>query len=376
MGGGTKFLAVLNLLGVAQGLLLALALVTLRRGSATANRLLAAFVATISVLVCGAVLFTTGYVLAYPHLSRAHHPFLFLAAPLFYLYVRELTAGGRFARRDWLHFLPFALCALYLAPHYAASAADKLTSLTSPDYQRWYDVRHALAYAQGAVYLFFTVTAARRHARQIGGQPSPAEQAARLQIQVLMAALTVIFAGGVLRYLLRDRSVETNLLLPLCASALVYTVAYLGLRRPEVLAGREESQPAPRPRKYERSTLTPERAEESLRRLVQVMESEKLYADGGLTLQKLAARLALTPQHLSQLINERLGQSFPDFVNSYRVAEARRKLTDPACRHYSILAVAEEVGFNSKSTFNAAFKKHTGLTPSEFREQSKLLESA
>jgi AraC-like DNA-binding protein len=371
-----KVLAVLNLLGVAQGLLLAVALLTLRRGRAAANRLLAAFVATISVLVCGAVLYTTGYVFSRPHLSRAHHPFLFLVAPLFYLYVRELTAGGRFARRDWLHFLPFALCAFYLAPHYAASGADKLASLTSPDYQRWYDIRHALAYAQGAVYLFFTVRAARGYARRVGAQPSPTEQAVRLQIRVLMAALTVIFAGGVLRYVLGDRGVETNLLLPLGGSALVYAVAYLGLRRPEVLAGRDEVSPAPQPRKYERSTLTPERAEESLRRLIQVMESEKLYADGGLTLQKLAARLSLTTQHLSQLINERLGQSFPDFINSYRVAEARRKLTDPACRHYSILAVAEEVGFNSKSTFNAAFKKHTGLTPSEFREQSKVLESA
>jgi AraC-like DNA-binding protein len=374
MRDATKVLAVLNLLGVAQGLLLAAALLTLRRGNAAANRLLAAFVATISALVCGAVLFTTGYVFAHPHLSRAHHPFLFLVAPLFYLYVRELTAGGKFARRDWPHFLPFALCALYLAPHYAAGAAEKLTSLTSPDYQRWYDVRHALAYVQGAVYLFFTVRAARGHARRVGGQPSPAEQAVRLQIRVLMAALTVIFAGGVLRYVLRDRSAETNLLLPLCGSALVYAVAYLGLRRPEILAGRDEAPPAPR--KYERSTLTAERAEENLQRLIQVMESEKPYTDGGLTLQKLAARLSLTPQHLSQLINERLGQSFPDFVNSYRVAEARRKLTDPAFRHYSILAVAEEVGFNSKSTFNAAFKKHAGLTPSEFREQSKLLESA
>jgi AraC-like DNA-binding protein len=135
---------------------------------------------------------------------------------------------------------------------------------------------------------------------------------------------------------------------------------------PEAAAAEPEP-PAP---KYERSTLTPERAERYLKRLREVMESERPYADGELTLQKLAGRLSIPAQHLSQTVNGRLNQSFTDFVNAYRVAEAKRMLTDPRLRHYSVLAIAEEVGFNSKSSFNAVFKKQTGLTPSEFRNTS------
>ena len=68
------------------------------------------------------------------------------------------------------------------------------------------------------------------------------------------------------------------------------------------------------------------------------------------------------------MINERLIQSFSVFINTYRVEEAKRHLLDTKKRHYSILAIAEEVGFNSKSSFNAAFRKYTNLTPSEFRK--------
>jgi AraC-like DNA-binding protein len=97
------------------------------------------------------------------------------------------------------------------------------------------------------------------------------------------------------------------------------------------------------------------------------MEREQPFTDGELTIQKLAEMLSIPAPHLSQTINERLGKSFPDFINSYRVDQAKKKLLDPSLKHLSILGIAEEVGFNSKSSFNSVFKKHTGMTPSEFR---------
>jgi AraC-like DNA-binding protein len=124
-------------------------------------------------------------------------------------------------------------------------------------------------------------------------------------------------------------------------------------------------------KKYEKSALTPERSDAFLKRLLDLMEAEKPYTDGGLTLPRLAARLSVSTHHLSQVINERLGQSFNDFPNSYRVEEAKRRLADPSAEHFSLLAIAEEVGFNSKSSFNAAFKKPTGMTPSEFRQSGQ-----
>jgi AraC-like DNA-binding protein len=375
MNSFVKVLAVLNLLGAAQGVLLAAALLTIKRGNRTANRLLAAFIGVMAVLVSGALVFTTRYVLVYPHLSYLHHPFLYLVAPLLFLYVRTLTSGeDRSARKDWLHFLPFVLSVVYLLPFYLQSADAKLAVFNSPEYERWFAWRHSLALIQVIPYLSLTVARLIRFARK----SREVNRAVLFQLRLLTAGIGLILVGGGIRFLFRDRSLETNLLLPSVGPILVYALAYLALRKPEAFEVRvtpEQVSPS-LPKKYERSTLTPDRAEEYLAKLLRAMEAEKPFTDGDLTLQKLAEKLAIPTAHLSQVVNTRLNQSFSDFINSYRVREAQAKLLDPAKKHYSILAIAEEVGFNSKSTFNAVFKKQTGLTPSEFRDNSKALESA
>jgi AraC-like DNA-binding protein len=81
----------------------------------------------------------------------------------------------------------------------------------------------------------------------------------------------------------------------------------------------------------------------------------------------MAAAAAIPAKHLSQVINEQYELNFNDFINRYRVDEAKGKLLDPAAKEFKLLRIAFEVGFNSKSVFNRAFKKNTGLSPSEFR---------
>ena len=100
-------------------------------------------------------------------------------------------------------------------------------------------------------------------------------------------------------------------------------------------------------------------------RLLALMADERPWLEPELTLAELAQRLRLHPAQLSKLINLGCGQSFSDFVNTYRVQEAQRKLADPRFAHYSLVGVALESGFNSKSTFNRVFKKLTGQVPRE-----------
>ena len=372
-----NLLAVLNLLGAAQGFMLALALVASGRGGREQSRLLAALTLAVSVFVCGAVLRTTGYVFYAPHLAWVHDPFPFACGPLLFLYLRGLTSEGhaRLARRDWAHFIPFALCALYLAPAYFQGTAAKLAALeaeyTQPSMGRWYYVRSSLVVAHFLAYLVAVVWMLWRYTRRVKSGDSSSGRAALAQVRFLVVSCVVIWVAAVLRFAL-DHTARTNLLVPLLISGVVYGLGYMAMSG---RAGEGEARvlpdssgaAEPPASKYERSTLTPERAERYLKRLRDVMESERPYADGELTLQKLAVRLSIPAQHLSQTVNGRLNQSFTDFVNAYRVAEAKRKLTDPRLKHYSVLAIAEEVGFNSKSSFNAVFKKQTGMTPSEFR---------
>jgi AraC-like DNA-binding protein len=388
MEASLSLLAILNLLGSAQALLLALALLGIRRDDGAANRVLAALVLAMAVVIFGGVMRTTHYEFVFPHLSRIHDPFVFLASPLLFLYLRTLVRRERaLARTDYLHFLPFAACVVYLLPYYLRSSQYKLDYMMAeyfyPSLGPWYYIRSALLLAQGAIYLSLVAALLIRYSRALkakGDTLTAHERAVLFQVRFMLGGFLVLFVGGLLRYTL-DQTARTNLLVPLGASALIYALGYLGLRRPEVLTGVKETSSTVETRaasaetngdtpakKYEKSTLTPERAERYLKRLLSHMETEKPYVDGELTLPKLAERLSIPAQHLSQTINERLQQNFFDFVNTYRVEEAKRRLLDPAKRHYSVLAIAEEVGFNSKSAFNAVFKKHVQMTPSEFRK--------
>jgi AraC-like DNA-binding protein len=119
-------------------------------------------------------------------------------------------------------------------------------------------------------------------------------------------------------------------------------------------------------RKYEKSSLTREEAELDIKRIDRYMKHEKPFLDAEISLPRLAELLKLPRNRLSQLLNEFMNRSFFDLINDYRVEEAKRLLSlSPATDN--ILDIAFDAGFNSKATFNAAFKKSTGMTPSEFR---------
>ena len=102
-------------------------------------------------------------------------------------------------------------------------------------------------------------------------------------------------------------------------------------------------------------------------KLQQLMEVEKLYKDPDLSLDLLAGRLAISRHLLSQVLNENLQKNFHLFINEYRVNEACKVLETH--QHYSIEAIGHEVGFNSRSSFFAAFKKKVGMTPARYRDQ-------
>jgi AraC-like DNA-binding protein len=106
-------------------------------------------------------------------------------------------------------------------------------------------------------------------------------------------------------------------------------------------------------------------------RLRRFMATEKPYLEPDLTLAGLATALSLPARQLSRLINRTFRQNFSDFINSYRVDEAKSRLLGSTSRGESVLDLLYAVGFNSKSSFNAAFKRHTGLTPTEYRKRHR-----
>jgi AraC-like DNA-binding protein len=121
--------------------------------------------------------------------------------------------------------------------------------------------------------------------------------------------------------------------------------------------------------KYSGSRLTLKDSEHYAQAVRNYLETTKAYQNPDLSLPQLAEGTEIPSHILSQVINEQFGLNFFDFINQYRVNEFKEKIRNPEFSHFSLLGIAFECGFNSKSAFNRVFKKLTGITPTEFKSQ-------
>jgi AraC-like DNA-binding protein len=154
--------------------------------------------------------------------------------------------------------------------------------------------------------------------------------------------------------------------LNLFVSMLVFFFVYRVFTRPEILFMARILKAG---KKYDASYLTPQEAENHFDKLLDLMEEKEAYLDPDLTLAALADQLTIHKNYLSQIVNERTGRTFNDFVNSYRIEKVKKLLADPIRKETTILDLAFEAGFNSKTPFNNAFKRHTGESPIAFRKK-------
>jgi AraC-like DNA-binding protein len=139
-------------------------------------------------------------------------------------------------------------------------------------------------------------------------------------------------------------------------------------------AGSESSAPpaaSPPPReKYRTSGLTEEESLAIRDRLLAHMRDAAPYRNGELTLGEVADALGVSSHHLSQVLNQRIGRNFFDFVNGYRIEAAKAMLAEPGGDR-TVLEIAYESGFSNKTSFHQAFRKFVGATPTAFRAQAR-----
>jgi YesN/AraC family two-component response regulator len=122
--------------------------------------------------------------------------------------------------------------------------------------------------------------------------------------------------------------------------------------------------------KYRKSSLTESGKMTILDNIIHELKTKHYFSDNLASLSELAKNIGESPHHVSQVINEKLDQSFFELLASYRVEEAKRILLDDKTNKLTVEEISEMVGYNSKTAFNNAFKKITGKTPSEYRKSN------
>ena len=165
--------------------------------------------------------------------------------------------------------------------------------------------------------------------------------------------------GGIIDMRLYDYLSITGMII------FIYTIGYLSFAIPDVHVSIHKLVK----NKYSNSTLTKEQSALYLKKLKVLMEKDKLYLHQNLSLVDLSEKIKISPNLISQIVNEELGHNFFDFVNQYRVIEAKRLLAIGKSEKFTIASIAYDAGFNNRTSFNNYFKKVTGITPSEYRNE-------
>lgn len=357
----STILSALFLLAVGQAAFLVFALLGARQAHVrTANRLMSALLLGCIAVIGHAWLGVQGLYTSYPHSANAIATLGLLPGPLLYLYLRTMLFERPLARREWLHFLPFALATLAMLPFYLQSAEAKLAWMMSRGGVPWYIALAALA----KTLLFLGYVAAGYRLMRSAEDSALAAGLARLMKIWLVGGVVSIAALGV-----EFAEVE----LPLSSDAIgaigllifVYATALLAIRLP--LSYRPQAEPPKA--KYANRRLPEQERAAFLAALTNAMEEGQAYRNGELKLDELAATVAMTPHELSQLINDACGVNFQEYLNGYRVGALKKALHAPEHAADSILDLGLACGFNSKSALNRVFKEIAGMTPSEYRKQ-------
>ncbi len=382
--------------GILLGLLLLVAVLARRDTNRAANRYLAAALAcSLGYLVALELLLNQW--LTGPAVAALAGLYI-LSTPLLYGYTRALTQPGFTLRvRDGLHLLPFLF--LMMAILFGSGGEDRYDAASLAAARGgWPPSNMALMsipfYGIQVFYLAGALAVTRSHRSRIGDEFSYRESITLRWLSALLLFHLLFSAGGLLiaiaRFLpgveLWPRSIYSMSMVV----AIYYLIAFMGVMQPAIFsgaagsdrpgAGPGKSQPefaaaqddGPGPdlqaestqARYETSALTATAAETYWSQLTQLMLEEKPFLDHTLRIARLAEQSGIPEHYLSQTINQHAGLNFFEFVNQFRLEEAKKLLQQSDC---GIAQAAQQSGFNSQSAFYRYFRKSTGMTPKQYR---------
>jgi AraC-like DNA-binding protein len=353
------------LIAAAQGFFIAFVLWHWKRGIKHSNRLLALLVMLFSITLLEYVLFWTRYLYHWPHWANISIQFPFLTGPIIWLYLRSIFEGKKPSIRDAWLILPFIAGLILFLPCYFSSSEIKIKMLKGEMDYYW---NATLMNGQLYFRIIWQMGFAVWNAIYIFKQPAVGDTR---KWATLLNGFFAVFALAYTSYFILINFSFFNLSwdyhISALMTAMIYLIAYAGYVQPAVFEGfkwKEANVPA----KYKNSGLSADASQSLVQHLILLMREEKAYQDPDLNLDKLASLLGASKHHVSQIINEHLGESFFEYINRLRVEEAKELLASTTRSDLHVIEVAYTVGFNNKVSFNAAFKKATGMTPTEYRK--------
>ena len=333
---------IFSLIGVLNSLILIIYFFITKKGVKIQNRIFAFLILALTVRISKSILFFVFSDSIYELILVVGLSGFLLVGPLMWLFTKSITQKNFILSwSDFIHFIPaIVFIVVFNITDYS--------NLVSPFRHLVYD----LILLQFIIYIIVSL----KSVQQIESDYSYVEK----QLNYITLVLLLIWFA----YMLNTVTGFFHYL----SAAIIYTgIVYFSLilivNKGEIINFRQT-------RKYEKTGLSEKENLRLKKELDRLMTNEQIFKDSTLSLTKLAKRLHVSPNVLSQVINANYNKSFFEFLSHYRVNSARTIMENPD-RRENISEIAFETGYNSLSAFNTAFKKETGCTPSQYRKRFK-----
>jgi len=361
------------IIGIFVAFFLALLIFT-KKGRNLADTVLGIWMVVIGTHLLGYYSYASGLVYDYPQFLWLNLPYPFFHGPMLFLYTQALTNPEKLESKAWLfHFILPAFILVIHIPFMLLPTKEIFEILKNGgrNTNDWQSVIHSiLLISSGFFYVFTTYRLLSNHKKRILNQFS-------YQEKISLNWLRLLFYGmGIMWFFIIFISNDTLIF----SAATVFTIfiGYYGINQVGIFSNqntnnesgesiaKEEDDINSERKKYAKSGLNEEMVKAIHQKLTCLMETERVFTQPELNLNDLATRLNIHSNSLSQVINEIEGVNFYDYINSLRIEEFKRLVSLPENQKFTLLGLAYECGFNSKSAFNRIFKKTTGSSPSEY----------
>ncbi len=369
------------------------ALLITKKGKTEADRILVVWLIFIGLHLFFFYLYITSKTYSFPYyyLLGLHFPFPLVHGPFLFLYTATITNQLWASRYSALHAIPFFFIYLLFLPFLLLPIEQKILIFKNDGRgaETSLLVLITLIMVSGVVYVVLSLWLLQKYKKTLQEQFSTVDKINLAWLRYLIYAIgftwVFVFFGN-------DQLIFGS------AVVFVFFLGYFGIKQvgiftqqyPEINTqmnvASTTAEPiitqlsnnatalldAPQKVKYLRSSLSEEAAHEIQKRIVKAIDEDRLFTNPEITLAGLAQALDVHPNNLSQVINTCEGKNFYDYINHKRIEEFKRMVALPESQRFTLLALAHECGFNSKTSFNRNFKNATGLSPSEYLKQTHI----
>ncbi|WP_448103819.1 helix-turn-helix domain-containing protein [Pedobacter panaciterrae] len=371
----------IHIVGVVISLFLSILLFT-KKGKSRADLVLAFWLFLISIHLLCYYLIASDKFLEYPYFLGLEIPMPLLHGPFLYLYATLLTGKKIGKLYCSFHFLPAVLAYIALSKFFLLATGEKIFIYENNGigYLGLLKIVHFAILPSGIAYIIMSLYLIEGHRKNISNLVSHLEKINLNWLRNLMIGMSLIWLS-----ILLGNDISTFTLVDL----FILSIGYFGIKQVGIFTNNVITLPANHLEmgllgviedessittkvKYQKSTMGYTLLSEIHLQVTQLMQQEKLFKDPELSLNELAERLNIHPNALSQVINTLEDKNFYDYVNGLRIEEFKLISMQPGNHKFTLLALAYEVGFNSKTSFNRNFKKKIGVSPTTYLKQQKI----